>query len=157
SYVEWWLGPPRMGESLHVVTESDILKNAIFARNPHSADFPDRCAFHASSEPPLSVTADRTEFIGRNGTLRDPAALRRTGLSGRVGGGLDPAAVLHVRVDLKPGEEKTVLFLLGQGRTREHAEELIAVFGTTEAALRALEEIEAAWTTRLGTLVVRTP
>ena len=64
-----------------------------------------------------SVTADRTEFFGRNGALERPAALERGAqLSGKVGAGLDPCAALQTIVELRPGESAEIVFFLGQDR-----------------------------------------
>jgi cellobiose phosphorylase len=43
-------------------------------------------------DPARTVSADRTEFLGRNSTLRSPAAMTRSWLSGKVGAALDPCA-----------------------------------------------------------------
>ena len=48
---------------------------ALLARNPWSADFKSRVAFMDMAAAQQSCTADRTEFIGRHGSLAEPAAL----------------------------------------------------------------------------------
>ena len=90
-YWEWVLGELRNKALLHVATDLDPISGALFTRNIYSPEFSERVVFVHSSETARTVTADRTEFLGRNGTPANPAALRRTRLSGRVGAGLDPA------------------------------------------------------------------
>ena len=60
-----------------------------------------------------TITADRTEFIGRNGTLKNPSAMSRSHLSSRVGAALDPCAAIQVPFDLAQGAEREIVFTLG--------------------------------------------
>jgi cyclic beta-1,2-glucan synthetase len=86
-YVEWVLGDLPAKSAMHVITEIDRRSGALFARNPIVAEFADRVAFFDVDDPGRHLSGDRTEFLGRNGSLRDPAAMRRSHLSGRVGPG----------------------------------------------------------------------
>jgi cyclic beta-1,2-glucan synthetase len=157
AYHEWALCPPRAGEQRFVVTEQDAESGAVLARNPYNADFAPRVAFAAASTPPFSSTGDRLEFLGRNGSLRRPAALGRASLGARFGGGLDPCAALQVCVDLAPGETKEIVLLLGQGDDRAHALALVARFASVAAARAAEAGIAAAWDAILDAVVVATP
>ncbi len=85
-------------------------------------------AFLASNHRPHGLTADRTEFLGRGGDLRRPAALSRIGLSGDVGPGPDPCGALQVHLDLEAGTATEVTFLLGQGTDRDAALGLVKRF-----------------------------
>ena len=82
---EWVLGDIRAKTLLHVVTEVDPHTGALFARNTYNPEFADKIAFVDCSEPQRSMTADRTEFFGRNGTPANPAALRPRGSRGGWG------------------------------------------------------------------------
>ena len=57
---------------MHVVTEKDGKTGALFARNPYSIEFGGRVAFFDVDDATRTLTCDRTEFIGRNGTLAAP-------------------------------------------------------------------------------------
>ena len=157
AYWEWALGPPRDGHHLHTVSERDEASGAVFARNPYNRDFAGRVAFAAAGEPVRSATADRTEFLGRHGSLAWPAALGHRGLLGRFGAGLDPCAALQVAVELAPGESRTLVFLLGQAKDAAEARALVALHGSATAAAAARDRVRASWDETLETVRVRTP
>ena len=95
-YAEWVLGDLRPKSTMHVITEIDPNSGALFARNPYNTEFRNRTAFFDVDDTPRTLSGDRTEFLGRNGTLRSPAAMNRSRLSGKVGAALDPCAAIQV-------------------------------------------------------------
>jgi cyclic beta-1,2-glucan synthetase len=156
-YAEWLLGPQRGSGASFVVPEYDATHRALLARNPWAPEFAGRVAFLASSDEPHGLTADREEFLGRGGSLRAPAALARWGLSGRVEPGRDPCAALQVHVELDPGEERELHFMLGQGRDRDHGLELVDRWRDSAAVDSAREQTRAFWEDLLGRIQVDTP
>jgi cyclic beta-1,2-glucan synthetase len=112
-YLEWVLGDLRPKSALHLITEIDPTSGALFARNPYNTEFADRLAFFDVDDVTRTFSGDRTEFIGRNGTLRQPAAMTRAGLSGKVGAALDACAAIQVNFELAAGQEHEIVFRLG--------------------------------------------
>jgi cyclic beta-1,2-glucan synthetase len=157
AYNDWTLGPPREGQSGHVTTTYDVNTGTIFARNAYSDEFSRRVAFAHASDTPCSATGDRLAFIGRNGSLPRPAALRHILLDAQFGAGLDPCAALQVQVILNPGGSHRVVFLLGQGTDTDHVKRLIARHGKVDDAAAALQKVRASWDRTLDTIQVRTP
>jgi len=118
-YAEWVLGDVRAKSAMHVASEIDGRTGALYARNPYNSEFSGWVGFFDVDEPARTVSGDRIEFLGRNGTLRDPAAMHRARLSGKVGSALDPCAAMQVTVDLSEGEQRKVVFRLGAASNAE--------------------------------------
>ena len=156
-YVEWVLGdlPPK--SAMHVITEIDAKSGALFARNPYNTEFAERVAFWDVDDPTRTFTGDRTEFLGRNGSFKNPAALSRTRLSGKVGAAQDPCGALQVPFELAAGQEREIRFTLGVGRNADDADLLVRRFRGSAAARAVLEKVREYWTHTLGAVQVETP
>jgi cellobiose phosphorylase len=156
-YAEWVLGDLRPKTTMHVITEIDPKSGALLARNSYNTEFPERVAFFDVDDPTRSVSGDRTEFLGRNGALRNPAAMARSRLSGKVGAALDPCAAIHVLFELADGQEREIVFRLGVGRNAADAGSLVQRYRGAIAAHGALDAVRAYWKRTLGAVQVETP
>lgn len=156
-YVEWVLAELRPQSLMHVVTEVDPKTGALLARNPFNSEFPGRVAFLDSNEPARTITGDRAEFFGRNGTAAKPSAMGRTRLSGKVGPGFDPCGAMQSEFDIAPGQEREIVFFLGAAPSVEEARGLIQRYRGTGPARRAVEGVWQYWQRTLGTVYVETP
>ncbi len=157
SYAALVLGPDAEETRMHVATNWDLESQSLFARNPYEVEFGHRVTFAASSPPPDSFTGDRASFIGRNRSVRDPAAMEHEKLNGETGAGLDPCAALQLTIEIEPGEAKEVIFVLGQAADKIEARSLVQRFrdfGNVEAAFH---ETVRWWNDLLDTVQVETP
>jgi len=156
-YVEWVLGDLRPKTAMHVITEVDPNSGALFARNSYNTEFADRIAFFDVDDAPRTLSGDRTEFLGRNGTLRNPASMTRSRLSGKVGTALDPCAAIQVPFELADGQEREIIFRLGAGRDADDAGKLLRRFRGPAAARAVLEAVWQYWNHTLSAVHVETP
>jgi len=156
-YVEWILGDLKSKTSMHVATELDAKTGALLARNAYNTEFAGKVAFFDVSDTTRTITGDRTEFLGRNGSLVSPAAMRRVRLSGKFGAGLDPCAAIQVPLELADGEEREIVFRLGVGNDINHARGIINRFRGLAAKRDAYENICHYWKHTLGAVNVETP
>jgi cyclic beta-1,2-glucan synthetase len=157
SYWEWVLGESRARNQLSIATELDLNSGALLARNPYNTDFAERVAFATATGNMESFTCDRTEFIGRNRRLADPAALGRQRLSGRTGIGLDACAALKVRTVFAPGEQREIIFKMGAANNRNEALSLLQRFKRMDDCRDAIYMVRAQWNAALGAVQVETP
>src|SRR6202042_2587886 len=104
-YLDWVLGNQNNRAAPFIITALDPKTRALLARNPWTADFQSRVAFMDMAGRQQSFSADRTEFIGRHGSLAEPAALLGPqALANRTGGGLDPCGAMQTKIALEPGQ-----------------------------------------------------
>jgi cyclic beta-1,2-glucan synthetase len=156
-YWELVLGEWRHANLMHIVTETDPHSGALFAHNAYGRECANRVVFAYVSEQERSVSGSRTEFIGRNGSLASPAAMRRKRLSGRTGAGLDPCAAIQTRIELAAGQEREIVFVFGAARDTAEARNFIQRFGGRARAQQALETVWEHWNRTLGAVYVETP
>ncbi|HEY1852365.1 MAG TPA: glucoamylase family protein [Candidatus Binataceae bacterium] len=156
-YVEWVLGTARGVSAPFIVTEVDPVSHAILARNSFRADYGDRVAFLDMSGRQTSWTGDRTEFLGRNGSLDNPAALATSAsLSNRADAGFDPCGALQTRVELKPDGAAEIVFFLGEGAIKADALALVEKYRAADLD-GVLAAVKRQWEDILGTVQVKTP
>ena len=157
AYAEWVLGPSRSTSAAYVSTALDAATGALLARNSWTPAFAGRVAFFDMAGQQTGWTCDRREFLGRNGSLANPAALMRpVPLSGTVGAGLDPCAALQASVTLAPGASAHITVLLGQAASEAEAQALIAKMRAADADA-LLENVAKQWEGILGKVQVTTP
>ena len=156
-YAEWVLGTTRDTHQAHIMPEFDLDKHALLAVNRYNSEFGERVAFLAANKTPHGVTADRTEFLGRMGGLRAPAALGRIGLESKVNAGLDPCAVVQLHVDLEPGASEEVFFLIGEGANRAESLSLIKRMQAEGQVEAIWQSVQQQWDDILGNITVETP
>jgi cyclic beta-1,2-glucan synthetase len=156
-YVEWVLGDMRNKTAMHVNTNVDLNSGVIYATNPYNPEFGKRVAFLHTDDTSISFTCDRMEFIGRNGTLKNPAAMKRSRLSGRKGVALDPCAAIQVTFDIVSGQEREIIFRLGTGRDMADANSLLYRFRGSGPAFTALQAVWKYWSHTLGAVQIETP
>ena len=156
-YAEWVLGGMREQAPMQVVCWQDVESGTLVARNAWQGSFADQLAFVAASPAPTSFTTDRGEFIGRNGSPKLPAALRREGLSKHTSPLADPCAAVRVEWELAPGEQKEVTFLLGQAANLDAMRGLVSKFAEKGSATKILDAARNEWNRLFDAVSVKTP
>ncbi|MFC0254224.1 GH36-type glycosyl hydrolase domain-containing protein [Massilia consociata] len=163
-YVQWLMDEAEEGAAasphagLQVVTGIDVASGALFARNAFGTGFGGKVGFFHVEAACVTATCDRREFVGRHRSLANPAALERSSLAGATGALLDPCAALQAAVELAPGAETELVFLLGAaGPDSLAASRTVQQHGGSKGAALALRQVHAYWDTLLGGVRVDTP
>ena len=156
-YAEWVLGDLKHKSMMHTVTEVDQGSGALLAKNIYNTSFGSNIAFFDVDDMTRSFTADRTEFIGRNGSLSNPDAMKRVRLSGKAGAALDPCAAIQVTFDIIDGQEREIVFRIGTAKNTLEAGNMVHQYRGIAAAYNALAKVQKYWQQNLGLLNVSTP
>jgi cyclic beta-1,2-glucan synthetase len=156
-FAEWTLGATRENQQLHVQTSFDQESGALLARQSWRENYSGAVAFAAASPRASSYSGDRTQFLGRNRSRANPAALDNLTLDNHCEAGMDPAAALQVPAALDPGQTVDIIFLLGEQTSVEGVRELVRRFSAGADVERALAAARNWWDQKLGALQVRTP
>ncbi len=157
SYIDWVLGFSRAQSAQTLITVWDEESGSIFTRNSYNNEFAHRVAFMSNSETDKSFTCDRKEFIGRNGSMAKPAALSRSRLSAKTGGGIDSCGAIQSSISLDPNAEHEIIILIGQGENETEARHLAQFYNDHKNIENALIAVHEYWDQTLGTIIIKTP
>jgi cyclic beta-1,2-glucan synthetase len=157
AYAEWVLGTNRGASAPFISTEINPATGAIFAQNPWNDSFGDRLAFADLGGKQLAWTGDRTEFIGRDGTMERPLALALgQPLSNRIGSGYDPCGALQAPVRLGAAGSEELVFTIGDAANKSGAEALVNKYRKADLD-QVFAEVTKQWDDTLTTVQVKTP
>jgi len=158
-YVEWVLADLRTQSAMHIVTsKAQVDKGCgVLATNHYTSNGASRTAFFAVTGTHCSVSGDRREFLGRNGSPAHPAALKNQRLTDKTGAGMDPCGALQSATTLIHGDQRTFTFVLGSGQNTHDAEMLIHQFLQEGEAQAELERVHKLWHRILDKIQIKTP
>ena len=132
----------------------------------------DHFAYFACSETLVGFDTKREDFLGAYRGWNEPAVVEAGESCNSVAHGWQPIGSHHVKVRLKPGEQKEIIFILGyqenpkddkfdppgsQTINKKSAKKALEKYLQTINANKAFYELREYWTMLLGKLQVTTP
>ncbi|MDF2905942.1 MAG: uncharacterized protein K0R34_1263 [Herbinix sp.] len=154
-YVEWVLGTQREHTNPYILTSYNNEHEYLTAKNIYASLFQNSQAFLFSSEMIKRYTGDRQEFLGQKGSVYNPQGVDSI-LSNHTGVCYDPCGAIQVSVGIAPGEEKTVIFALGQSDDMEQIQALRYKYRDIGKVSEEFERVKAYWEGINGTIQVQT-
>lgn len=113
--------------------------------------------FGLAGAPVSSYCGDKSQFLGNYHGYKDPQGITSGDLGNKTSYNENSCGALSCKVTLKPGETKTVVFLLGMKPSSEAAALLDAYVNTVETVNQEFSELKADWNKKLENLEVNTP
>lgn len=138
----------------------------------HKTEYKERrnhYAYYSVNAPIQGFDTDRESFIGLYNEFRDPQAVMAGKPTNSVAHGWSPIASHYLEIELKPGETKELIFVLGYAEyenredkweskgviNKSKAKETIAKFDTVAKVQAAFDELKAYWDNLLSSYVLK--
>ncbi|MGD8822462.1 MAG: glycosyl transferase [Anaerolineales bacterium] len=153
------------------LAEVEVQDNIIY----HKTEYRERrnhFAYLACSRPVESYDTQRDAFLGRYRGWDNPEAVEKGHASNSIAHGWQPIGAQQVRLQLQPGQQETVVFLLGYHENPAHEKfapsgsqrlntatvrPIIDQYLNPEQVQLAFEELRSCWRDFLANLQVNTP
>src|SRR5579871_113444 len=114
-------------------------------------------AFFSADKKLESFDCDREAFMGPYHSEADPKAVLEGKCSGSTADGGNPVAATSLTITLKPGETKSVTYMLGVAPSIAAGAKLIAKYKKAGAVKKTLCDLQKHWEEKLEALQVNTP
>ena len=153
------------------IGEVEIVNNVIYHKTEYR-ERRDHFAYLACSESVTGFDTQRESFLGSYRGWDSPFAVESGQMSDSVAHGWQPVGAQQVRVQLRPGEKKKIIFLLGYHENPKDekfdppdsqiinkcfVEPIITRYLDTDEVEQAFQVLKEHWDSLLGKFVVQTP
>jgi cellobiose phosphorylase len=153
------------------IAQVEIVDDVIYHKSEYR-ERRDHFAYFACSEKLAGFDTDRQEFLGPYRGWDEPLAVEEGKSRNSEALGWQPIGSHHVKVSLKPGEQKQVIFILGyteypkndkfdppdsQVINKKRVKPVLAKYLKPENADKAFDALREYWTALLGKIQVTTP
>ncbi len=145
------------------IAEVEVEKQTIY----HKTEYRERrnhYAFYHVNQETKGFDTDRQAFLGAYRGWHEPQVVMAQKSNNSVAAGGSPIASHELRIDLKPGESKTYIFLLGYAENKDQekfvapnvmnkqiAKQLIQKYQTVEQVEEAFQQLKDFWEQTLTT------
>ncbi len=172
SFIEWclWNAEDDMTNFQRNFSTGEVeVKDAVIY---HKTEFKERrnhYAFYSVNSPITGYDTDRETFVGLYNGLDAPDAVCEGQSKNSIAHGWSPIASHYLEIELKPGEDKEFIFMLGYVEVekdkkwesksiinKQPAHDMISSYDTADKVNRAFEDLRAYWDNLLGKISIET-
>ncbi|HUI29519.1 MAG TPA: hypothetical protein VLX91_04820 [Candidatus Acidoferrales bacterium] len=150
----------------HVEIDNQNLQMSLYAAGSNYSDgiieydfFYEPWSYHffASNFQPDSYDCVRDKFIGNYRTETNPIAVERGTCGNSTDLGGNHCGSLHKKLELKPGEEMRMIFMLGVGSREEKGLDVRLKFSNLNNVDSAFDDLKKYWDKKESVLQCKTP
>lgn len=166
-YVEWWIGSTDYINFYNIAylwnrVNFDPQLNALLAKktafyeefnikeNPY-------LAFFSCNQEVQGWDANKNKFLGRYNTEENPEGVFSGRCTQSLCDGEEALGVLQINLQLKPREEKELVFILGQAKGQAEATYIINKYKDIKVAKEELEAVKKFWKEKISPIQIETP
>lgn len=113
--------------------------------------------FFSSSERVADWDCNKEKFLGRRNTCSNPEGVFNGKCTKSICDGQEPIGVLQNKLNLLPGQEKEIIFILGQTKGKKDAERIIAKFKDKNNVKKSFDEVKKYWESVISPISIETP
>ena len=100
---------------------------------------------------------DLEQFLGRYRTYANPLTVETGKCSNFLAAGDNVCGALQIDIELKPGESKDLIVLMGIGEATKEGKQIVKEFGNSARIEKELNQLKEYWHNRIGAIKVDTP
>ncbi|OKP69284.1 N,N'-diacetylchitobiose phosphorylase [Paenibacillus sp. P3E] len=112
--------------------------------------------FGAAGAEVTAYDGDRDTFLGDYRSYSNPSSVEKGQCANSLNYNTNACGALQINVDLQPGEEKEIVYLLGQ-YDEKGASEILSHYNDLSVVDKELEELKTFWHSKLNRFQVQTP